>query len=264
MDISSKLETSMTVSENAIDFSSHSSNQSFNAMHHEPNITSTSCEVGKKRKGIACPKSRKKYVNYYEEETPVEKKTRFQASKSRKKYKSYSGGKTPVGRNTRSQTSGIITALSANTSNIYFAAAAPLNTNNIGKPSPLSKKSHSSIISDSNFYMCSVRGCLSTNKSKLLYPLPPEPDLALKWLRSLDEKRLAHFLKMNGNVPFNFLVCEKHFEKNLFKKDQFCKKLNKAGIPTKHLPSSENNAEEYVFDEKTFSSATDSAGNILT
>lgn len=67
------------------------------------------------------------------------------------------------------------------------------------------------------YYICCVQGCTSTNKTCMLYPFPANPQQAEKWLEKCSRPDLIPFLRLNGSVPYNFLMCRKHFHNNQFR-----------------------------------------------
>lgn len=289
MDISSKLETNNTINEKEIDLSSDCSNQPFlvttssvgdsintvssSEMHLKQHVTSISSKVGKKRKTTQDFESIRKSCKIDDSYSEWKNAAVTNAlSQTKTSFVANSSKSIPLKINTALFNKKRNTVSFSNMKDCRVRKnlnSTKLPHKNVQAPSgaSLEQKSTTSYVSMGKkpniFFVCSVRGCLSTSNSNWLYSLPSEPDHASKWLSSLHEKQLEQLLKLNGSVPSNYLVCEKHFEDRFFKKGQFGKKLNKAGIPTKHLPSSANNAEEYVTDEEASPSATYSDGNIL-
>ncbi|KAF2358785.1 Zinc finger C2CH-type [Trinorchestia longiramus] len=88
-----------------------------------------------------------------------------------------------------------------------------------------------------SYFICSSEGCMSTSKSHLLYPFPKTPRIALSWLQRSGRENLVHHLGMNGSVPNNFLLCEKHFDDNQFVENTEPKELKKIAMPSLFLTS---------------------------
>lgn len=89
---------------------------------------------------------------------------------------------------------------------------------------------------DKRLYMCSLHDCASTNTTTALYPLPEDKNLALKWASILRLHHLEQHLHRTGISPFNFLVCEKHFEDHFFVNVSNARKqLSTSAVPTENI-----------------------------
>ena len=80
------------------------------------------------------------------------------------------------------------------------------------------------------FFTCCAKNCKSTTMDSKLFPFPEDETQARHWLQICNREDLEQYLKEWKVIPFNFMLCSKHFKDNCFN--------NKTSLAGDALPES--------------------------